>query len=97
MSIDLSTFDIADHELQSRFMPDMREPPGETLNKSAFYGEPAQPCDAGINKIKGLAPLNLPQKFLHLFNQRFPRTRSCHASVVFLLSEETRFSWKAKS
>jgi hypothetical protein len=43
----------------------------ETLNKSAFYGEPAQLCDAGINKIKVLAPLSLPQKFLHLFNQRF--------------------------
>jgi hypothetical protein len=43
----------------------------ETLNKSAFYGEPAQQCDAGIHKIKVLAPLILPQKFLHLFNQRF--------------------------
>jgi hypothetical protein len=43
----------------------------ETLNKPAFYGEPAQLCDAGINKIKVLAPLILPQKFLHLFNQRF--------------------------
>jgi hypothetical protein len=43
----------------------------ETLNKSAFYGEPAQLCDAGINKIKVLAPLSLPQTFLHLFNQRF--------------------------
>ncbi len=73
MSIDLSTFDIADDELQSGFMPDMHEPPGETLNKSAFYGEPAQLCDAGINQIKVLAPLILPQKFLHLFNQRFPR------------------------
>jgi hypothetical protein len=25
------------------------------LNKSAFYGEPAQQCDAGINRIKALA------------------------------------------
>jgi hypothetical protein len=41
------------------------------LNKSGFYGEPAQLCDAGINKIKVLAPLILPQKLLHLFNQRF--------------------------
>ena len=24
----------------------------ETLNKSRFYGEPAQLCDVGINKIK---------------------------------------------
>jgi hypothetical protein len=32
----------------------------ETLNKSAFYGEPAQLCDAGINKIKVFAPLALP-------------------------------------
>jgi hypothetical protein len=39
------------------------------LNKSAFCGEPAQLCDAGINKIKVLAPLILPQTFLHLFNQ----------------------------
>ncbi len=73
MSIDLSTFDIADDKLQSRFMPDMHEPPGETLNKSAFYVEPAQLCDAGINQIKVLAALSLPQKFLHLFNQRFAR------------------------
>ena len=43
----------------------------ETLNKSAFYGEPAQLCDAGINKIKVLAPLIFPQTFPHLFNQRF--------------------------
>ena len=43
----------------------------EALNKSAFYGEPAQLCDVGINKIKVLAPLLFPQKFPHLFNQRF--------------------------
>jgi hypothetical protein len=41
------------------------------LNKSGFYGEPAQLCDAGINQIKVLAPVILPQKLLHLFNQRF--------------------------
>jgi len=41
----------------------------EALNKTAFYGEPAQLCDAGINKIKALAPLILPQKFPYLFNQ----------------------------
>jgi len=40
----------------------------ETRNKSAFYGEPAQLCDAGINKIKALTPFILPQKFLYLFN-----------------------------
>ena len=40
--------------------------PGEKLNKVAFYGEPAQLCDAEITKIKGLAPLILPQKFPHL-------------------------------
>ena len=44
---------------------------GEKLNKVAFYGEPAQLCDAEITKIKGLAPLILPQKFPHLFIQRF--------------------------
>jgi hypothetical protein len=27
---------------------------GEILNKSAFYGEPAQLCDAGLRQIKGL-------------------------------------------
>jgi hypothetical protein len=43
----------------------------ETLNGSTFYGEPAQLCDAGISKIKVLAPLILPQKFPHFFNQRF--------------------------
>jgi hypothetical protein len=43
---------------------------GEMLNKSAFYGEPAPQCDAGINQIKVLAQFILPQKFLHLFNQR---------------------------
>jgi hypothetical protein len=57
----------------------------ETLNKSAFYGEPAQLCDAGINQIKVLATLILPRKFLHLFNQRFPWSstqisESCHNS-----------------
>jgi hypothetical protein len=46
----------------------------ETLNKSAFYGEPAQLCDAGINKINALTRLILPQKFTHLFNQRFHRS-----------------------
>ncbi len=45
----------------------------ETLIKSTFYGEPAQLCDAGMNKIKVLAPLILPQKFPHLFNQHFPK------------------------
>jgi hypothetical protein len=43
----------------------------EALNSSAFYGEPAQLCDTGINKIKVLAPLVLPQKLQHLFKQRF--------------------------
>ncbi len=46
---------------------------GEMLNKSAIYGEPAPQCDAGINQIKVLAPLILPPKFLHSFNQRFLR------------------------
>jgi hypothetical protein len=49
---------------------------GEPLNKSAFYGAPAPLHDAGINKINALEPLSLPQKFLHLFNQRFPRRHS---------------------
>jgi hypothetical protein len=44
----------------------------QALNKLAFYGEPAQLCDAGVNQIKVLAPLILPQKFLGLFNQRLP-------------------------
>ena len=48
----------------------------ETLNKSAFYGERAQLCDAGINKINVLTPLILPQKFPHLFNQPFLRRRA---------------------
>ena len=43
----------------------------ETLNKRVVYGESAQLCDAGINKIKVLAPLILRQKFPNLFNQRF--------------------------
>jgi hypothetical protein len=41
-----------------------------TINKSTSYGEPAPLCDAGTRKIKGLAPLTLPQTFLGLFNQR---------------------------
>jgi hypothetical protein len=41
------------------------------LNKSAFYGKPAQLCDAGINKINALTRLILPQKFPCLLNQRF--------------------------
>ena len=45
----------------------------EMLNKSAFFGEPAQLCDAGINQIHVLATLSLPQKLLHLFNQRLLR------------------------
>jgi hypothetical protein len=48
----------------------------ETLNKSAFYGERAQLCDAGINKINVPTPLILPQKFPHLFNQPFLRRRA---------------------
>ncbi len=57
---------------------------GEMLNKSAIYGEPAPQCDAGINQIKVLAPLILPQKFLHLFNQRFFSTtvRILHEDVI---------------
>jgi hypothetical protein len=47
----------------------------EALNKSTFHGEPAQLCDAGISKTKGLVPLTLPQKFLGLFNQRFLNRR----------------------
>ena len=43
----------------------------EMLNKSTVYGEPAQLCDAGIDKIRGLAPLILPKKFPHLFNWRY--------------------------
>jgi hypothetical protein len=56
----------------------------EALNKFAFYGEPAQLCDAGINKIKALVPLILPQKFLHLFNQRFFSTtvRILHEDLI---------------
>jgi len=46
---------------------------GEALNNSSFYGKPAQLCDAGVNKIKALAPLILSQKFPHLFNQYFLR------------------------
>ena len=62
----------------------------ETLDKSTFYGEPAQLCDAGISKIKVLAPLILLQKFPHLFNQRFPggvtvRSAATVLSLVMLL------------
>ena len=35
----------------------------ETLARLPFHGEPAQQYDAGINKIKALAPLVLLQKF----------------------------------
>jgi hypothetical protein len=42
----------------------------ETLNRAAFCGEPALPCDAGSSKIKGLASLSLFQKFPGLFDQR---------------------------
>jgi len=38
----------------------------ETLDKSALYGEPASPCDSGINKINAVAPLILPREFLRL-------------------------------
>jgi hypothetical protein len=43
------------------------------LHKSAFYGEPAQLCDAGMNKIKVLASLISPQRFPNLFTQCFRR------------------------
>jgi len=42
------------------------------MNKPAFYGEPARLRDVGINKIKVLAPLILPQTFPYSFNQRYP-------------------------
>jgi hypothetical protein len=45
----------------------------ETLNKSAFYSELAQLCDAGSNKINGLPQLIQLQKFPVLFNQHFSR------------------------
>jgi hypothetical protein len=41
------------------------------LNKSTFYGAPAQLCDAGSSNIKYLSPLIAVQKFLFLFKQRF--------------------------
>ena len=46
---------------------------GETLTKSAFYGEPAQRCDAGASKIKGLTQLIQLKNFPVLFNQCFRR------------------------
>jgi hypothetical protein len=33
------------------YSPSLRE----TLNQSTFYGEPAQLCDVGFSKIKGLS------------------------------------------
>jgi hypothetical protein len=41
------------------------------LNKSTFYGEPAQLCDARASNIKDLAPFGSLKKFPVLFNQRF--------------------------
>jgi hypothetical protein len=38
------------------------------MNKPTFYGEPMQLCEVGTGKIKGLAPLTLPQKCLGLCN-----------------------------
>jgi hypothetical protein len=46
------------------------------LIKSKSDGEPAQLCDAGISKIRGLVQLSLPQKLLGLLNQRSPERRS---------------------
>jgi hypothetical protein len=43
----------------------------ETLLKSRFCGTPAPLCDAGICKIKGLAPLRSPHKLPGFCNQRF--------------------------
>ena len=42
---------------------------GEMLNRSTFYSEPAQLCDAETGMIKGLMPITLRQKFLGLFNR----------------------------
>ena len=47
--------------------------PGETLTKAAFYGEPAQRCNAETSKIKGLTQLIQLQNFLVLFSQCFSR------------------------
>ena len=41
----------------------------ETLHEAPFYGEPAQLCDAGFSKIKGLSQLIVVKKFLFLFRQ----------------------------
>ena len=40
--------------------------------QSTFNGQPVLLRDAGISKIRWLAPLTLPQKFLGLSDQRFP-------------------------
>lgn len=56
---------------------------GEKLNKVAFYGEPVQLCDAEITKIKGLAPLILPQKF---------RIYSFSASIALSALDQSTFS-----
>ncbi len=45
---------------------------GEMLSNSMFYGEPALLRDAGISKIKYLAPPTLSQKCLGLSDQRLP-------------------------
>ena len=42
-----------------------------TLNKFPVDREPAQSCDAGTGKIKGLLPFFQSQKWPVAFNQRF--------------------------
>ena len=44
------------------------------MNKPAFYGEPAQLCDAGPRQIKGLAPVLPAQKLPVLFDSYFVTT-----------------------
>jgi len=63
----LEQYRCLDHFSVAFLVPRLRE----TLNKSAFYGEPAQLCDAGSSKINGLPQLIQVQKFLFLFNQHF--------------------------
>ena len=48
--------------------------PGETPTSSAFYGEPAQPCDARASKIKSLTQLIQLKRFPVLFSQCFRRS-----------------------
>ena len=57
-----------------------------TLNQSMFHGEPAQLCDAGFSKIKGLSHSIVVKKFLFSFKRFLSKVTMLLATLATVLA-----------